>query len=76
MLGIISHINPEGRFAYIRPDIYIEGAAPDGDVFVRAGELGKAGLRNVGRGDRVEFEAEPNKGRPGQFLAKNVRLAA
>jgi len=67
--GRIITYSPEKRYGWI-------AQAGDGaDLFIHASELRKAGIANLCRGDRIQFDIKPDR-RTGRPAAVNVQAIA
>ena len=62
-MGTVSTFN--GSYAFIRPD------RAERDIFAHASQLPEG---RIHRGDRVSFDLQPDKFKPGRMCAKAVRL--
>ncbi len=63
--GTVKWFNTTKGFGFIKPD---DGSA---DVFVHISAVEKAGLGNLGEGQKLSFELE--RGRTGKVAAVNLR---
>lgn len=63
--GTVKWFNSTKGYGFIQPD---DGSA---DVFVHISAVEKAGLRNLGEGQKVSFDVE--RGRTGKLAAVNLR---
>jgi len=62
-LGTVSTFN--GSYAFIRPD------RAERDIFAHASQLPEG---KIHRGDRVSFDVQPDKFKPGRMCAMQVRF--
>jgi cold shock CspA family protein len=65
--GIVKVWKPEG-YGFISPD----DRAPT--VFLHKRDLRNAGYDYVVPEQRIEFDLQENRNKPGKFMAKNIRL--
>jgi CspA family cold shock protein len=66
-VGTVKWFNPTRGFGFIQPD---DGTK---DVFVHISAVERAGLGNLGEGQRIEFDLE--RGQQGKSSAVNLRAA-
>jgi CspA family cold shock protein len=65
--GIVKSYNSDKGFGFIRPD------SGGGDVFVHISRCAE-GLDELVQGQRVRFDEQQSRKKPGQFEAVNVAL--
>ena len=65
-IGSVKWFNPTKGFGFIAPEDQSK------DVFIHVSALERAGIRDLGEGQRIEYELRP--GRDGRSSAENIRL--
>ena len=65
--GTVKWFNSTKGYGFIKPD---DGSA---DVFVHVSAVERAGMSNLGEGQRLSYELE--RGRSGKLAAVNLRAA-
>ncbi len=65
--GTVKWFNATKGYGFIKPD---DGSA---DVFVHVSAVERAGMSNLGEGQRLSYELE--RGRSGKLAAVNLRAA-
>ncbi len=71
-MGHIRRINTDRGFGFI-----IQEGSDGGDLFVHATAMASDSVyrfNDLNEGDRVSFDLEPSRTKPGKFEARNVRV--